>query len=56
MMTGERSLGLLLLEMTFLVLLGPLVTGTIQKIKARIQCRQGAGVLQPYRDLAKLFR
>jgi len=56
MMTGERSLGLLLFEMTFLVLLGPLVTGTIQKIKARIQCRQGAGVLQPYRDLAKLFR
>ena len=56
MMTGERSLGLLLLEMTLLVLLGPLVTGIIQKIKARLQCRQGAGVLQPYRDLTKLFR
>jgi formate hydrogenlyase subunit 4 len=53
---GNRSLGLVLLEMTLLVLLGPLVTGTIQKIKARLQCRQGAGVLQPYRDLAKLFR
>jgi formate hydrogenlyase subunit 4 len=28
----------------------------IQKVKARLQCRQGAGVLQPYRDLTKLFR
>ncbi len=56
MMTGVRPLGLVLLEMILLVLLGPLVTGTIQKIKARLQCRQGAGVLQPYRDLAKLFR
>ena len=55
-MTGERSFGLVLVEMTFLVLLGPLVTGTIQKLKARLQCRQGATVLQPYRDLAKLFR
>jgi formate hydrogenlyase subunit 4 len=56
MMTGERPLGLVLLEVILLVLLGPLVTGTIQKIKARLQCRQGAGVLQPYHDLAKLFR
>ena len=56
MMTGVRPLGLVLLEMILLVLLGPLVTGSIQKIKARLQCRRGAGVLQPYRDLAKLFR
>jgi formate hydrogenlyase subunit 4 len=56
MMAGEKPLGLLLLEMTLLVLLGPLVTGTIQKLKARLQCRRGAGVLQPYRDLIKLFR
>jgi formate hydrogenlyase subunit 4 len=55
-MTGERPLGLVLLEMALLLSLGPLVTGTIQKLKARLQCRQGAGVLQPYRDLAKLFR
>jgi formate hydrogenlyase subunit 4 len=55
-MTGERPPGLVLLEMTLLVLLGPLVTGIIQKLKARLQCRQGAGVLQPYRDLFKLFR
>jgi formate hydrogenlyase subunit 4 len=55
-MIGDRSLWFVLLEMTLLVLLGPLVTGTIQKIKARLQFRQGAGVLQPYRDLTKLFR
>ena len=39
-----------------LVLLGPLVTGFIQKIKARLQCRQGASLWQPYRDLVKLLR
>ena len=55
-MTGDRPLVLVLLEMALLVLLGPLVTGAIQKMKARLQCRQGAGVLQPYRDLIKLLR
>lgn len=55
-MSGVRPLELVLLEMTLLVLLGPLVTGLIQKMKARLQCRQGAGILQPYRDLAKLRR
>ena len=55
-MTGGKPFVLMLLELFLLVLLGPLVTGTIQKLKARLQCRQGAGVLQPYRDLAKLFR
>jgi formate hydrogenlyase subunit 4 len=55
-MTGERSFGLLLLEMALLVLVGPLITGIIQKIKARLQSRAGAGVLQPYRDLFKQFR
>lgn len=55
-MIVERSLALVLFEMAFLVLAGPLVTGIIQKIKARLQCRQGAGVLQPYRDLTKLLR
>jgi formate hydrogenlyase subunit 4 len=39
-----------------LVLLAPLVTGYIQKLKARLQCRQGASLWQPYRDLLKLLR
>ncbi len=55
-MIGDRLLGLVVLEMTVLVLLGPLVTGTIQKIKARLQFRQGPAIVQPYRALAKLFR
>ncbi len=55
-MTGDRPLWLVILEMILLVLAGPLVTGTIQKMKARLQCRQGADVLQPYRDLTKLLR
>ena len=32
------------------------MTGIVQKRKARLQCRQGASVWQPYRDLAKLLR
>jgi len=55
-MTGDRPLWLVILEMILLVLAGPLVTGTIQKMKARLQCRQGADVIQPYRDLTKLLR
>jgi formate hydrogenlyase subunit 4 len=43
-------------QTALLVLLGPLVTGLIQKIKARFQCRRGAGIFQPYRDLFKLLR
>jgi formate hydrogenlyase subunit 4 len=39
-----------------IVLAGPLVTGLVQKLKARLQCRRGASVWQPYRDLAKLLR
>ena len=35
--------------------LSPLGIGIIRKIKARLQNRRGAGVLQPYRDLRKLF-
>src|SRR5512137_2716693 len=43
-------------QAALLVLLGPLVTGFIQKLKARLQCRRGASLWQPYRDLAKLLR
>ncbi len=43
-------------EAGLLVLLAPLVTGFVQKLKARLQCRSGASVWQPYRDLAKLLR
>ncbi len=39
-----------------ILLAAPLVTGYVQKLKARLQCRAGASVWQPYRDLAKLLR
>ncbi len=34
----------------------PLINGVMKKTKARFQRRRGAGILQPYRDLAKLMR
>src|SRR5512142_3227566 len=34
----------------------PLVTGYVQKLKPRLQCRRGASLWQPYRDLSKLLR
>ncbi len=43
-------------EIAFLVAVSPLVAGLIKRLKARLQCRRGPGLLQPYRDLAKLFR
>src|SRR5512144_2260532 len=43
-------------QAALVVLAAPLVTGLVQKLKARLQCRRGASVWQPYRDLAKLLR
>jgi len=43
-------------QLLLLLALSPLVGGVIKTLKARIQTRRGPGVLQPYRDLAKLFR
>jgi formate hydrogenlyase subunit 4 len=44
-----------LAQALLLLLLAPLITGLIRTLKARMQSRRGPGVLQPYRDLAKLF-
>lgn len=43
-------------QVALVVAAAPLVTGFIQKLKARLQCRRGASLWQPYRDLAKLLR
>ncbi len=43
-------------QAVLLVAAAPLVTGYVQKVKARLQCRRGASVWQPYRDHAKLLR
>lgn len=44
-----------LIQCLFIPVLAPLVVGGIRKLKARMQNRVGASVLQPYRDLWKLF-
>lgn len=48
----------LLIAMQTVVLLAtaPLIVGLIRKVKAHLQCRRGASVVQPYADLIKLFR
>ena len=42
-------------QMFLVLLLAPLLTGVVRKMKARLQRRQGASVLQPYRDLRRLL-
>ncbi|MCA8928467.1 MAG: NADH-quinone oxidoreductase subunit H [Alphaproteobacteria bacterium] len=44
------------LQMTAVLLLAPLLTGVVRKLKARLTRRQGASVFQPYRDLIRLLR
>ena len=43
-------------QLCLLLAIAPLVTGVIRALKARMQTRRGPGILQPYRDLYKLFR
>src|SRR5438045_6176828 len=43
-------------QMLLVLLLAPLLTGFVRKIKARLVRRQGPSVLQPYRDLLRLLR
>jgi formate hydrogenlyase subunit 4 len=45
-----------LLQLLLLVVLAPLLTGLVRKVKARLNGRIGPGLLQPYRDLARLMR
>lgn len=42
--------------MFLVLLLSPLLTGFVRKVKARLQRRVGPPLLQPYRDLARLLR
>ncbi|MDE2484178.1 MAG: NADH-quinone oxidoreductase subunit H [candidate division NC10 bacterium] len=48
----------ILIEMIQLLMVGlgaPLLVGLVRRVKARLQGRRGAGVLQPYADLRKLL-
>lgn len=47
---------LIVVQLIMLLALAPFIVGVIRKVKARLQCRRGAGLFQPYADLAKLFR
>jgi len=44
-----------ILQVIFLVLAAPLISGLIRKIKNNIRMRKGMPVLQPYYNLSKLF-
>jgi formate hydrogenlyase subunit 4 len=44
------------LQMAVVLLLAPLLTGIVRKVKARLLRRRGASVFQPYRDLLRLLR
>ena len=43
-------------QMLLVLLLAPLLTGFVRKIKARLVRREGASMFQPYRDLLRLLR
>jgi formate hydrogenlyase subunit 4 len=45
-----------LLQAVLIFLLAPLIVGLIRQVKARLQSRRGPPLLQPYYDLAKLFK
>jgi formate hydrogenlyase subunit 4 len=51
-----QAVALILAQAVVLLCVSPAIVGLINKVKARLQCRQGAGILQPYADLKKLFR
>lgn len=42
-------------QMLLVLALAPLLTGVVRKVKARLNRRRGASVLQPYRDLRRLL-
>ncbi|PBB25250.1 MULTISPECIES: NADH-quinone oxidoreductase subunit H [unclassified Mesorhizobium] len=43
-------------QMMLVLLLAPLLTGFVRKVKARLLRRQGPSLIQPYRDLLRLMR
>ena len=55
-MTLARDLVSQGLQMLLVLLLAPLLTGFIRKLKAQLLRRQGPPLLQPYRDLIRLMR
>lgn len=56
MMTDYQGLGYSLLQALVLLLIAPLITGIIKKLKALLQNRIGSSILQEYFDLYKWWR
>jgi formate hydrogenlyase subunit 4 len=50
------AVAVMLAQAALLLGVAPLTVAVIKRVKARLQCRVGPPLLQPYRDLAKLFR
>jgi formate hydrogenlyase subunit 4 len=44
------------LQMALVLLLAPLLTGLVRKVKARLLRQRGPALVQPYRDLLRLIR
>jgi formate hydrogenlyase subunit 4 len=51
-----RDLAIQCAQMLLVLLLAPLFTGFVRKVKAKLLRRQGPPLIQPYRDLARLMR
>ena len=51
-----RDLSVQAVQMAVVLLLAPLLTGYVRKMKSRLLRRRGASVFQPYRDLLRLMR
>ena len=43
-------------QMLLVLLLAPLLTGFVRKLKALLVRRKGPSIFQPYRDLLRLLR
>jgi len=50
------ALAVQLVQLALVLLLAPLLTGYVRKLKAHLVGRQGPPLLQPYRDLLRLLR
>jgi len=50
------NIAISIFQIIIILVLAPLLSGIIKKIKAFFQIRKGASIFQPYYDLAKLLR
>jgi len=55
-MAIARELAVQLAQLVLVLLLAPLLTGLVRRLKAHLVGRQGPPLLQPYRELARLLR